>query len=272
MKWLIVQVIYPPAVPPRILTDVADLADAYAYPLFEDTTAPLWLRGNMVSSIDGAAQGPDGRSGSLSTPADQQLLAVLRALADVVVVGAGTARAERYGPAEPFAPLADLRRRAGQPPAPPIAVVSRELDLDPAAPLFTRAQEITGSAQRTIVVTVDAAPADQRAALAGVADVIVAGDRDLDVGALRGALAGRGFRRALTEGGPTLLAHLVRSGGLDELCLTVTPQLTGGYATHILDGAPITDSTWQLAQLIEDDSTLFTRWRVTSACRTWHAK
>ncbi|AYY15490.1 pyrimidine reductase family protein [Actinobacteria bacterium YIM 96077] len=214
----------------------------------------------MVSSIDGAAQGPDGRSGTLSNPADQRLLGVLRALADVVLVGAGTARAEHYGPVEPHPILTDMRARYGQPPAAPMAVVSRRLELHPSSPLFTHACQMTGAEQRTMVFTVDASPVERRSALAEVADVIIAGDADIDVKAVREHLATRGLRRVLCEGGPQLLAHVVRAGHLDELCFTMTPALTGGYATHILDGEPIIGSDWQLAHIIEDASTLFTRW------------
>ncbi|NEE02343.1 pyrimidine reductase family protein [Phytoactinopolyspora halotolerans] len=214
----------------------------------------------MVNSIDGAAQGPDGRSGTLSTPSDQRVLALLRALADVVLVGAGTARAERYGPVEPDPDYAELRKRNGQPPAAPMAVVSRRLELHPSSPLFTHATEMTGADQRTIVFTVESAPPERRSALEEVADVIVAGDHDVHMPAALEHLAARGLRRVLCEGGPQLLAHVARADLLDELCVTVTPMLTGGYATHILDGAPIEHSRWALAHLIEDDSTLITRW------------
>ena len=80
------------------LTDAA-LAALYDYP---DLGAPpaRWLRANMVASLDGAAT-VDGRSGGLSNEADQQVFAMLRAHADVILVGAGTARAEGYGPVRP---------------------------------------------------------------------------------------------------------------------------------------------------------------------------
>ncbi|WP_205857441.1 dihydrofolate reductase family protein, partial [Phytoactinopolyspora endophytica] len=152
------RLIYPPQDPAERgagdLDDPESLAAAYAYP---ESADGVWLRAMMVSSIDGAAQGPDGRSGTLSTPPDQKTLALLRALADVVLVGAGTARAEHYGPVEPHTDYARLRERAGQPPAAPMAVVSRRLELHPSSPLFTHAQEMTGSKQRTIIFTVESA-------------------------------------------------------------------------------------------------------------------
>ena len=88
--------------------DTGALAAAYAYPDLGDGRA--WLRANMVTSIDGAVQGPDGRSGSLSPPADRRLLGLLRALADVVLAGAGTVRTERYGPAAEKSEYAEDRK------------------------------------------------------------------------------------------------------------------------------------------------------------------
>ena len=83
--------LYPPA-----HSDAAplDLATVYAYPHRLDRP---WVRANMVSSIDGAGS-VDGHSAGLSSPPDKQIFALLRAQADVVLVGAGTARAEAYGP------------------------------------------------------------------------------------------------------------------------------------------------------------------------------
>src|SRR5712692_8334157 len=103
---------------------VGALAASYAYP------DRLWVRANMIASVDGAVS-LDGRSGGLSGPADRLLFTVLRSLADVILVGAGTARAERYGKARPARLWPQLRR--GRPPAPPVAVVTRSLDLDPAS-------------------------------------------------------------------------------------------------------------------------------------------
>ncbi len=90
--------------------------------------------------------------------------------------------------------------------------------------------------------------------------MIVAGEDDVHLPAALEHLSARGLRRVLCEGGPQLLAHVARAGLLDELCMTLTPMLVGGYATHILDGAPIDRSRWTLAHVIEDDSTLLTRW------------
>ncbi len=120
--------------------DAVDLHAAYAYP-----DRRPWVRANMVSSADGAVT-LEGRSGGLSGAADREIFALLRSLSDVILVGAGTVRAEHYGPAEPSSAHAEpssehAEERAGRgaPPAPVIAVVSQRLELDPAAPLFAKA-------------------------------------------------------------------------------------------------------------------------------------
>ena len=200
-----------------------ELAELYAYPRLP------WLRANMVASADGAAT-LRGRSGGLSGEADRQVFTLLRSLADVIIVGAQTARAEQYRPARPESMRADLR--AGRPAAPPVAVISRRLDLDSQAHLFTAAPPQA----RTIVITTGLAPDDRRAELEKHADVIVAGAESVDFSAALAVLAARGHRRMLTEGGPHLLGQLTSAGLLDELCLTVSPLLAGPGAGRIVTG------------------------------------
>jgi riboflavin biosynthesis pyrimidine reductase len=218
--------------------DDAGLAELYAYP------EPRWLRANMVASADGAGY-LDGRTEGLSSPADMRLFGVLRMLADVVLVGAGTVRAEQYKPARRRPALAALR--AGRPPAPPIALLSRKLDLDFATPLFTEAQQDA----RTIVITCAGAPDGRRTAAAKVADVIVAGDLVVDLTEALSALHGRGLGRVLCEGGP----H-------DELCLTVSPLLAGPGPGRVTAGAPFPARPMTLADVLEDDGFLFCRYLV----------
>jgi len=213
------------------------LAGLYAYPAAAGRDGgeqarrhgPAWLRANMVTSADGAAT-LRGRTSGLSGAADRQVFAILRSLADVILVGAQTARAERYQPARQHEIRAELR--AGRAPTPPIAVVTRRLGLDTDAPLLTAAPPDA----RTIVITTELAPADRRAAAAEHADVIVAGGDTVDLAAALAALAGRGYRRVLTEGGPHLLGQLASAGLLDELCLTVSPVLAGPGAGRIAAG------------------------------------
>jgi riboflavin biosynthesis pyrimidine reductase len=244
-----------PAASRDSLTDAA-IAGLYAYP---ERPGPV-LRGNMVGSIDGAAT-VDGLSGGLSSPGDRRVFWALRTLADVILVGAGTARAEGYRPTRIKAPWDSLGLREDRPAAPPLALVSRSLDLDPAAPLIADAPHDA----RTIVITCAASPGDRRAALGTAAEVVVAGDDSVDLKAAMAALADRGLTRVLCEGGPRLLRDLTADGLLDELCLTLSPVLSGPGPARVLGGEPIPAHRLALAHLLEEDGTLFCRYAVSSA-------
>lgn len=230
-------------------SDAVDLDAAYAYPDHRP-----WLRANMVASVDGAAS-MGGRSGGLAGPADRQVFRLLRALADVVLVGAGTVRAENYRPAEPSPDHLAQRARRGAPAAPVIAVVSQRLDLDPEAPLFAKADPAT------IVVTTASAPPERIAALGDVADLLVVGEHTVDLGHTVDALVNRGMTRILCEGGPTLLRHVAAAERLDELCLTVSPLLLGGHALRLLDGdLLLPPQALELGHVLEEDGQLFLRY------------
>jgi riboflavin biosynthesis pyrimidine reductase len=231
---------------------VTALARLYAYPPVAARATP-WVRANMVTSVDGAAA-LNGRSGGLSADADRLVFSVLRSLADVILVGAGTARAEKYRPARQGQIWAALRE--GRPPTPPIAVVTRELDLDLDGPLFT---DSAGQA-RTILLTTHAAPAARRAAAAARADVILAGPDSVTPAAAVDALAARGHRRILVEGGPTLLGQITEAGLLDELCMTFSPVLEGGRAGRILAPGGADEVGLTLAHVLEDSGSLLCRY------------
>ena len=161
--------------------DVEALAELYAYPA-GPSGAP-WLRANMIESIDGAGS-LNGRSGGLSGDADRLVFAVLRSLADVILVGASTARAEKYRPVREQEIWPRLRGERQQP-TPPIAVVTRKLDLDLDSPLVVGAP---GGA-RTILLTTKAAPAERREAASAHADVIVTGQDTVPPSAATAELA-----------------------------------------------------------------------------------
>ena len=152
------------------------------------------VRLNMIVSVDGGTSW-GGVSGALGGPADKALFGVLRSFADVVLVAAGTMRAEKYGPVQMSHGMQDTRRNRGQAPIPPVAVVSRSCQMDWETPFFTAA------VARPLVVTVAAAAAVDRTRAAAVADVIVAGDRDVDLSAALDELAVRGSANVLAEGG-----------------------------------------------------------------------
>ncbi|WP_322752703.1 pyrimidine reductase family protein [Frankia sp. Cas3] len=211
------------------------------------------VRSNFVSSLDGAAE-VDGRSGGLGGSADRRVFRMLRWLADVVLVGAGTAVAEDYGPVVVPPERRDRRLAAGQAPIPPVAVVSGSLRLDPSARLFS-------ADVRPLVLTCRAAPADRYRDLAAVADMLVCGDETVDLATALHVLAGRGLGRVLCEGGPSLHASLAGADLLDELCLTLAPLLAGPDHARIVGGhrwpKPV---TMTLGHVLEDDGSLFLRY------------
>jgi riboflavin biosynthesis pyrimidine reductase len=208
------------------------------------------LRVNMVAGVDGAAA-VGGRVGLLSGTADQVLLHELRTLCDVLLVGAGTIRAEGYGPIRLSDEQQQARRDRDQVPVPRLAVLSRSLDLDFAAPVFTRATA------RPLVLTTAGAPGHRRADAAQVADVVVADDL---AGALH-QLTDAGLARILSEGGPHVLNQLYAADLVDELCLAIAPVVTGGQDLRITAGPPMVPPRMQrLAAVSEREGFLFLRY------------
>ncbi len=229
-----------------------DVGTAYPWP-----SGP-WVRALMVASADGSAVGPDGRSGSISGPADRLVLRTLRADADAVLVGAGTVRAERYRPPRLAPDVAARREAEGRLPAHRIAVLTNRADLPLDLPLLAEAAEPL----RPLVLTCSAADAGLRAALAGPAEVVVVGDASVDLVAALAALRDRGLERVVAEGGPSLLGMLVAQGLVDEVDLTISPILVGGQAhPRFLAGPSLgAGRPLGLAGLLEADGMLFARY------------
>lgn len=235
-------------------TPAPDLYDVYG----RDWLEPGGLRVNFVASLDGAVT-VNGLSAPLQTPGDNAVFAVLRDLADVVLVGRGTVTGEGYGPLTPGPRRSAVRREHGLAADLPLAIVSGRLDLDPDGAVFERA---AGAAQ-TIVVTCAGAPADRLARLRARADVVVVGDDIVDLVAARAELERRGLRRILSEGGPRLLTSLLAASVADELCLTVSPLLAGPGAARIVTGAPLADPRrGRIVSLLEEDGALFYRFAI----------
>lgn len=230
-----------------------DLPALYAYP----GHTRRWVRANMVASVDGLAQA-DGASRGLSGPADLRILRTLRGLADVVLVGGGTVRTEGYGrPAAAREEFAAARAAAGQPPAPAIAVVSSTLELDFDSPLYTAAHT------PTITVTSADAPADRLARARRAGEVLITGGHRVNLAEAVDRLADSGRGRLLCEGGPSLLAGMAAAGRLDEVCLSVSPQLRGGDGLRILEGAALPAALpLSLHTLLTEDGFLFARYLV----------
>jgi riboflavin biosynthesis pyrimidine reductase len=217
-----------------------------------------WVLLNMIASADGATA-VEGRAGGLGGPADTRVLSLLRNVADVVLVGAGTIRAEGYAPHRPSNTTRARREARGQRPTAAFAVPTASLDLDPSASLFTEAEPQS----RTIVFCPAAVDPQRRARLEAVADVVTAGETTVDLGRVFDELWGRGARVVLCEGGPTLNGQLLVEDRIDELCLTISPRLVGGPALRVVSSplAPAGPVPLRLDRVLEaDDGFLFLRY------------
>ena len=186
-----------------------------------------WLGVCMVASIDGSTV-VDSNSRSLSSKTDQEVLLTLRDLADVLIVGAATVRIEGYGPP----------RKRGQ----RVGVVSRRGDVDASSPLFT-------SGAGFLILPEDAPPTSVDAVRAGIGEV--------DFARALGQLDAN-FVQA--EGGAQLNGALSAADVIDELNLTISPQLAGGDGPRVTSGSAQLSRKMRLAHLLEEDGFLFTRY------------
>jgi riboflavin biosynthesis pyrimidine reductase len=210
--------------------DDVGLRGLYAYP-----AGGLTVRANMVASVDGAAT-LGGTSGGLSTPSDRRVFELLRGLAELIVVGAGTVRAEGYG----------VDRK--------MAIVTGSLDLDPASEVFS-------SGQRHLVIGCQRADPRRLAELAEVAEVWLVGERAVELPRMLRLLEQRGYRQVLCEGGPRLLGQLVADQCLHELCLTVSPVLVGsGAAPRIIGAFGKSAARVRLHHALTGDDAVFLRY------------
>lgn len=236
--------------------DPVDPVEVYA-DLPEATGRPS-VRLNMIVSVDGGTSW-NGVSGALGGPADKSLFATMRSLTDVVLVASGTMQAEHYGPAVLPPEVQEARRQRGQTAVPAIAVVTLSANFDWSSPFFTAATE------RPIIITGASADAANLSLASEVADVIVAGDAEVDLQRALDALGTRGARTVLAEGGPTLNGELVRAGLLDELCVTLSPLLASGDAKRIVAGSTLDElERLHLQSICAEDDYLFLRYRPNS--------
>lgn len=209
-----------------------------------------WIMGNFVTTIDGAAV-VDGGSTAINDPDDKQMFGALRAVADFIVAGAGTIRAENYGP-----PTLDESRRArrvesGLESTPHLVTVSRSLDFDPSDRVFS------DPANRVTILTGRDSPDHPRHALQEVADVIQLEDTSAASIADYLKLA----RVVLVEGGPSLMGQFVTARLVDEMNWTIAPVLYAGDSPRMAHGeaaAPPLDM--HLDRVLYGDRSLFTRY------------
>ncbi|WP_375003256.1 dihydrofolate reductase family protein [Aeromicrobium sp. CTD01-1L150] len=215
--------------------------DLYAYP----TSERPWVRTNFVTTIDGSVTDEGGVSGSLGGEVDHQAFTIMRSLADVVLVGAGTTRAEGYGPIDP----ADLDSSLPAARVPQLAVVTRSLRV-PQPLCVPGVMVVTAADEDAPGVTV----------LREVGVEVLTGDgQKVDWPAVLGTWASRGLRRILCEGGPTLHGELISQDLVDEICLTIAPVLTTGGPAMTRHPTPA-QLGFRLGHAVPQDDVLLTRW------------
>ncbi len=228
--------------------------DAYDEPRAAHDGRP-WVIVDMIASIDGATA-VAGRSGGLGGPADKAVFRALRAVPDVVLVGAATARIENYGPVRLDDEVRARRVARGQAPAPRLALVTGRMDLDHEAPMFTEADT------PPLVFTTEAACAEHAPRFEGRAEVVVAGVDSVDLAGAMAALGARGVQTVLVEGGPSLNGQLVAAGLVDEWCQSMAPLLVAGESARVAHGPEgARPERLELHRLLEQDGYLFGTWR-----------
>jgi len=212
-----------------------DLEQAYAWPM-----AGPWVRAMMVMSLDGVIAGPDGKSGSISSKTDRDIMRIVRETSDAVLIGASTMRAERYGP------MIGRSR---------IAIVSASLDL----PWEERA--FTESTHTPIVITNGSASDEALEVARAHSDVMVLPEIDHDPGVMITALNERGFDRVVCEGGARLLGSLVEAQAVQEFDVAVSPILMS-VGQPLLDAKLPHPLALTLDHTIEDEGFIFTKYLV----------
>lgn len=208
---------------------------------------------NMVASLDGATALRGGAT-ALADADDQALFHALRAACDVVLVGAETVRAEDYGPVRLDDATRTARGAAGLEPVPSLAIVSRRLDLDRQARVFSNPD------LRPMIITGADAPPERVEALSDRAEIVVAGEQGADPAAIRGLLHDRGHEVILGEGGPTLNGQLVTVDAVDEINLTLSPMMVAGGSSRVSRHPLAVEHRFRRARVLAGESMLFLRY------------
>jgi len=207
---------------------------------------------NFALTIDGHST-IAGRSGPIGSDTDTAMLVGLRTVAEAVMIGAGTMRAERYGRIFTNPARREERERRGLPADPLFVLVSGRMELPWDAPLFT-----DGGGRVLILTTSEDDPPDTATPVEVIRHE---GSVDL-VEALRHLRVEHGIRALLCEGGSHLHAQLLSAGLVDELFVTHGPVLAGGEGPGLVSGLPEGEIDLELAWLLREESELFARYRV----------
>jgi len=216
------------------------------------------LRTNFISTLDGSIVGADGRSRSINTPSDHHVFALHRALADVIMVGAGTVRTEGYRAVDLASWQRDLRAYEGLSAAPTLVIISGSGEIDPA--VGTAAD---GSRAPVMIITTDSATGPLSALRAAGVEVVQMPGAHVDLTAATALLSERGLTRVLCEGGPRLHVELLAADLVDEVSLSLSPIMVGGAGLRSTSGAPLPIAARFAVEhvLHADDETLFTHYR-----------
>ena len=237
---------------PEALDDV-DVQSIYG----ADVRAPVsdrpWVMCNMISSADGGIA-VQGTSGGLGGDGDKAVFSALRSIPDVIIVASGTVIAEDYSTPQTPEDLQADRRARGQREHPRLAIVTRSLSIDPGHQVFA-------ADARPLIITTNNSDASARDELDEVADIITAGDDDVDVLNALQQLRDGGTKTVLLEGGPTLNGAFVDADLVDELLLSVAPFLLGGESPRIINHSNIGQlRDLRLERTLLEDGTLFHRY------------
>lgn len=241
-------------------SEAADVyADLYDRAMAHSRSGPgrPYLAMSMVSSVDGAIS-LEGVSAGLSGPEDKEVFFYLRSLADVILVGAGTAREENYGRPRLSDRLLADRRTRGQQELPKLALVSKWMRMDWKARVFAES--------RPYVICPAATPAAVQETATEFCDLVLAGDTEVDLAEALRRFGDAGARLVVCEGGPTLNGQLLASGLIDELCLTISPALVGGSGKRISGSDDLRPARgMRLLSAAEANGTLMLRYALNDA-------
>jgi len=228
------------------------------------------LYANFVSTVDGVVAIPSVPDSNqviaAGSKADHFLMGLLRAFADVVLIGAGVLRASPQGtwrPEKVYPPAADafaeLRRRLGLPPSPEVAVLSGRGWIDPSHPLL---------ASGALVLTSELGTDRLARRLPSASTLLTLGEGPLlDGRVVVEAVHERGHRLILSEAGPHVFGSLLEAGVVDELFLTTSPTLAGdagaGSRLRLVEAADLVPLLeLQPLSLRRHEQHLFARYRV----------
>ena len=215
---------------------------------------------NMASTVDGKITSAKREYPRFTSTHDRETMDRLRAEADAILVGAGTARADNPPLHVRTDEMRAYRRSLGKPESLDRVLVSASLDIEPDSRFF----EDDGGAR--IVATVEDAPADRLAVLETRAEVWRLGLGRVDLPELLRRLEDRGVRRLLVEGGGELNWAFLEQDLIDELYVTIAPRLLGGRdAPTLLEGRGLDMAGQRRLKLIDvrrEQDELYCRWAI----------